>query len=340
MIRLRSLALALALGTSLLASCDAGARSGARTRTPDAATQAQAPLLERMRDAVDNVAHSGQRRFETHVEKAGVDQVLAYTEFVRDRGDGCFSIDPLDLQSQVDDPFLFLGLQRERQAFFRRYRDFQVRDVDLFLSNYLLRDLEQSGEVAGRSVSLLEATSRVDGRTYELSIDDETALVLAYSERRADGVLLTEMSYETFELAAGEVKCFTNSIEEEALQLRGDLKAQLGFEVWSPALVPDGYAPYSAARIRDPRGFDWFKLVFTDGVETLFFLQQSPGDPVEIERALLEAGAPAGATDDRVLVHEVGSLSVVQGSLSSREVMAVGKVASRDLLQLLDSARR
>ncbi len=338
-----SLPLGLLVLAALVSSgCSAeNGNFGAGVASASSERGATAPLLQRVQDATGSVPHSGERLYEAHTYENGADLVVAYTERVIDRGDGCYSIEPLNVQSNAVDEFLFLGLQRERQAFFRRYRDFEIRDLDQFLSNYTVTDEGVLGSVAGRTTSTLLARSHADGHSYRISIDEETALVLAYREELADGTLVSSMRYEQFELGVpAEFDCFSNQVREEPLLLRSDFSEQVSADVWSPALTPDGYVPYEAARVRDPRGFDWFKLTFTDGVETLFFLQRLPSDGLLTAPSTTQAGAPEGAHDDRVLVYEVGSLSVVQGTLQSHEVMAVGKVDSHELLSLLDSARR
>lgn len=319
----------------LAALCACGDGTVVESGAAPRAASSSAPLFERMRTAARSTPHVGVRRYEVHVYRDGADLSLAYTEAVADRGDGCYSIEPLDVDSNLVDSFLFLGMQAERQAYLRRYRDFQIHDLDLFLENYSIRDDGVSVSVAGRDCSQLVAESRLDGRRYTLAVDLETALVLRYRETLPDGTLLSSMSYEQFGPVESDVDCFGNEITEQELLLRGDPSAQVGFETWRPSLLPDGYRALSASKVRGPRGFDWFKLTYSDGIETLFFLQREP-DRAAPQRA---AGQPVGAHDDRVLAYEEGALGVVQGTLGSREVVAVGKVGADELLMLLESAR-
>jgi hypothetical protein len=277
--------------------------------------------------APERVAHRGVRRIESHYAIDGAVHDIAYTEEIVTDGLGGFLIEPLSAIGEV--PPSFMHRLRMRIGFAFQYRDFRVRDLELFEDNYQFVRGGRPVIVAGRSASEFVVKSRVnEGRFYTVAMDLATGLVLRCVEESAEGQVLASMEYLTFEDApdlAG-VAMYQRSNAEVDLDPQGDLYAELGFEPLIPTDVPEGYRLSRLSRVLDPTGRRWAKLTFTDGVESLFFLNAGG------------SSMPDGPTDDVVQVYEVGPISIAQGEVREQDLMGVGKVPTHALLSMLTSA--
>lgn len=277
-----------------------------------------------------NRPHRGVRRYEVHGEVRGAQHALSYIEEVADDGKGCFRIRPVEVTSNLVDTFLYRGMLEERQAFMRRYRDVELRNLELVFENYEVSDLGIDEDVAGRACELLSIVSRDGERRYELAVDTESAMVLRYAEIDSDGLITRSMEYLELDLEAdlSDLDCFENTITEREFSDGDDL----GYEPWDPRVLPDGYRELETSRISGPLGGQWLKKTYTDGIEALFLLQREATQKKT-------AGAAIAQVADEVMVYTEGLLTVLQGKIAGREVIAVGRASADELLSFLDSGK-
>jgi len=324
-------------------------------------------LLARIANAATQVPYHGTRRVRMNYRVVGVLQDLEYTERVVADGEGLFGIEMGEVVSPrmaPDEEELFRILQSNRQGFFYRYRDFSIRDLDLFNQGYRTRLLGWP-EVCGRDCIELEVRHR-DGRNrwYTVAIDPRTGLVMRSDEHAGPGGdIVASVEFETFALglppAAGpdEVPFFTSSFQRDPVDLGLDNRPQVGFRILRPTLLPDGYRLQTADSMLGDGDRTWVRLVYGDGVEQVFFLhspvlpaEQSSGVPIPISAATTGSASDNGMTsgtdlrdprdphDDRVTVASVGPWTVIDGVVRGQSVVAMGKVDEPELLQMVQSA--
>ena len=288
------------------------------------------------------IAHRGVRRIDvwgrTQVGSEEVPTHLAFLERITTDGHGKFAIEPIEsLTPGQTDWDAFDLLQRVREGFVFRYRDFAVRDRALFERNWRWTKIPGEHRVAGRLCERVRVErARTPAVAYEVSIDAETGIVLAYQEFDAEGSAVCALEYTTFELApdlSGAV-WHRPSNEELALDLGRDLASQVEVAALRPRLLPEGFELRGASTIEDGEGRRWLKLTYLDGVEPLFFLQALPAGGEAVRTA-----APAGAPEpDTIAVYSLGRATVLQGSVRGQRLMVVGKVGEAELLDLIESA--
>ena len=314
-----------------------------------AATGQSIDLITQIQQAPYLVSHSGIRRLESHYTLDGHSDHLIYREEVVTDGLGGFAIQPLGAVSGDSLPAGDLQLiQKVREGFHFRYRDFLVRDLAAFLQNYQLKTLGQVVQIAGRDC-LEVSIQRQDGSlSFDVAMDVETGLVLSYDEYDGSGQLYTSMVYETFDPApslAG-VTLHQPDNQEQTLDLEASAQSQVGFQPYIPKL-PQGSGLFflDASRVTDLHGNVWVKLTYTDGVETVFFLDGGPrmakvgaiGE--KSTGSLASATSPSGpSVPDKVLVFHEGPLTVAWGKVMDHDLIAVGKLGRADLMGLLESA--
>ena len=305
-------------------------------------------LISQVQHAPDLVRHSGTRRVESRYLLDGSRDALIYREEIQTDGQGHFKITPLGaLQGGVANPSEFIAIQMIRTGFNQRYRDFLVRDLAAFLENYQLTSASTIVQVAGRDCLELNI-ARVDGSaSYEVDLDVQTGLVLRYREFDAAGELYSMMEYETYDAdpdLTGVVFHQPNNAEVPLVSAD-----QLPFVPLSPKLLPDSAFTFmEATRITEPvNGGQFAKLTFTDGVETVFFIDGGP-DSVNRPSFAPKAGVAPGyagfsagqgveLTDEVRVFHE-GPLTVVWGNVVGHSIFIVGKAPKGELLDMLTSA--
>ncbi|HKX46108.1 MAG TPA: hypothetical protein VJP77_05350, partial [Planctomycetota bacterium] len=290
------------------------------------------------------VPHAGERRVEFHWNDAdGVPQSLAYRELVEVDGLGGFDLTPLEvLALDAGSAGEFLVTQKARAAFAIRYRDFAIRDLDLFLANYQLQSIGAVEHVAGRDGLLFTVARLADGgTTHELVADLETGLILRAREYAPGGQLVSVLEYESIDLGApaGFVP-FASPFTETPLATElvpGQIAA---LDVGLPKWLPAGYELAEASRLELGERA-WTKLVYTDGLDPLFLLA---GDSLDMEP---DFGVPLlGAVADDESISEVpvlqrlpvGELTALRLVGAELDVLAVGSVPSDDLQLFLESA--
>jgi hypothetical protein len=281
------------------------------------------------------VAHSGIRHFEfPEVASPSGD----YRERITTDGRGGYALEPIDSGAFDPSEWEFFELQqRAHEGFLFRYRDFQVRDAELFARNWETTPLDPATFVIGRRCSRYRLERLVgESSFWEVSVDDETGLVLASQEFGVDGRLLAAMSYESVELqpALGGVVWHVERNEEVALDVNAPV-VQDGSTLLSPRVLPSGYALFEVATVGNGQGARWLKRTYSDGLAPLFFMQ-----------ALTRIGtgpsaqtmAGAGPEASSIAVFELGSVRVAQGRVNGFDLIAIGRVVEAELLDLIDSA--
>ncbi len=336
---------------ALLAACHrvdvpASSPSGSQGLEGENATQFGAPpstqsLFQRIANSRRVTTFQGVRRVELFVDEGTVQDHSVLRERVSADGNGAFGIESLQV---LEPPMsntehaLFIALQSLRQGMNWRYRDFSIHDVGLFLQNYRATDTGATGlVVAGRSVIELEV-ERIDqsGSIYTLLVDPLTGLVLKAHEESQEHVLISEMCYESLELApdlAGVV-WHQKLNDEQSLPTIGPLTAMVGFEPLVARALPVGFQLQERTSVIDPLDHSkWVKATFTDGVENLFFLH---GGPIVADNGI-RSGVPE-IEADLVEVTVASPWTIARGNLRTQRVIAMGKVSEDDLLHLLRSA--
>lgn len=332
--------LVLALG------CGRSDAPGAQSAAPSQAELARGPSFLRG-DPRLSVAHAGIRRLEfPHVAGPG----RSFRERIATDGKGNYSIQPFDaLEASSSEWDNFELLQRGREGFHFRYRDFLVRDPRLFARNWRTTDQERMVLVAGRACALYRV-ERMEGEpvVFELSIDADTGLVLASQELDADGQLVATMTYESLrlDLDPSTVVWHVPANEERVLDpAKTDLAEAIGEQPLRPRLLPRGYGPLETATVGDGKGAKWLMLTYSDGIEPLFFFQAMQGangvsDANAHELAARSEARLDGAqrTPSSVVVFEIGAATAIQGTVDGFELMVIGRVPQAELLDLIESS--
>lgn len=313
------------------------------THADEGAASLSPNLLQRIADAPDGVAYSGRRRVSYFYTLAGTPAPLAYTELVWCDGQGGFAIDP-DLADapvltslSAGEQELFEFLQKQREAFFHRHRDFRIRDLAAFTSAYQIADTGADPTVAGLSCDEL-VVRRVDpgASWYRLAVEPSTGLVLRSEELGAANQVLARVEFLDLDLSPDLSGVELHApLPLQPLDLAGDPAAQLGFPPRIPQALPAGFALRAAEMIVDDgTGHRWSRLSYGDGVEQIFFLHTDlgPGAPTSNDPATTLSAKRS------VRVFQVGPWSFAQGFLGRQRMTAVGKVAIDDLLLAIDSA--
>jgi hypothetical protein len=337
----------LSIAGRLIALCawfaPAGVAGCGPTATPDdgsqQATAATSPSLLRG-DPRLSVAHTGIRRLEfPGVTGPG----RSFHECITTDGHGHYSIEPLDaVDGTGADWETFELMQRAREGFLFRYRDFLVRDPRLFAQNWRTTDLRRTVVVAGRSCVLYRVErAEGDAIVFELSIDVETALVLASLERDAGGDVVAAMTYESIRLHPDlDGIVWHEPSNEERLLDPGRLE-EVGMRPRRPRLLPPGYGPLEEATVGDGRGQRWLKLTYSDGVQPLFYFQEIEEDLSRNARGVTpHSGARLGqpSSPSSVIVFEVGAATAIQGKVDGVDVMVIGRAPQAELLDLIESS--
>lgn len=343
--RIRRLARALAvlaLATPLLGGCDVASSSSAEagTSVENATAGTRDPtFLDRIANAPMTVSYGGKRQVRIYHAINGAPANLEYDEHVWSDGQGRFSIVPGKIvqppmtAEQLD---LFRLLQQARDGFFYRYRDFRIRDLEVFLQNWRVRDLGIQEIVAGVATTVLEFR-RIDGSPtwYRAWIDPRTALVMRAEERGAGNQLASSVEFVDFELSPDTtgLRLESDRFARFPLDLRLETISSIGFRVRSPSVLPAGYRLDRAESMNDGTN-TWAILTYTDGVDSMFFLQTS--DPQA------QAGvSPPGEYDVGPKVargFRVGPWTVLQVRSGGERVLVLGKADSSSIERMLKSS--
>lgn len=327
------------LGLFLSAAAACGeARPPADTHQAMVAVPDDLPAFART-DARQSVAHTGVRRFD-YTPLGGA--ALSFLERITTDGAGHYAIEPLGLLGTPEIEWDgFELVQRAREGFSFRYRDFQVRDVQGFLRNWSTERRPGTVYVAGRACTRYRLERRVgEFGAFELSVD-ETGLVLASEQLDAEGHVLAAMTYESFQLDPDPALAVWHqpSNSEVSLDPRQDLSEQVDMKPLEPRLLPSGYELMEAATVSQGPEARWLKLVYSDGIEPLFFLQRIGATSAgKIARADHPDLGRSAESTSAVLVFQVGSALAIQGQVNGLDLIVIGKAPRAELLDLIESA--
>jgi len=300
--------------------------------------------LHQIQNAPTLVAHEGVRRVEFHGEHEGVPQDLVVLESCATDGQGGFELRLLQASGEPHVNFSSMELFHARnQAFFFRYRDFLIRDLDLLLQNYQVRTLPQIVQVAGRDCVQMELERLVgDERTrWSVASDFATGLVLRCRETDGQGALRYAMEYLTVDFAPDLAGAQLQQVGDDELVVAdaAALQAAVGFEPYEPKLLPAGYQLRTLRSLRESDGSKWANFVYGDGIDSLFFLHGGPGSAVlHVGGGTLQQEQALHESPYSMLVYRTGAWTVVQGSWNGQRVLAVGKASDDELLALVESA--
>ena len=336
---LRAAAL-LALGAASLVGCDASTGGAASPGIQSAQSgPGGPPFLDRIATAPMTVSYGGKRHVRVDYSDAGAPAVLDYEEQVWSDGHGRFAIVPGDVArphmttEQLD---LFTTLQQARDGFFYRYRDFRIRDLALFLQNWRLIDTGRQEVVAGVTTSVLEF-HRIDGSPtwYRAWIDPQTALVMKAEERSTGDRLLSLVEFVQFQLAPDTTGL---GLEDDQFlrtpfDPQSNTVAQLGFQIRPPTLLPDGYRLERAESTSDGT-HTWAILTYTDGVDSMFFLQS-------VDPQTAGGQTPPGEYDVGRKVargFHFGPWTVLQVRSDADRMVVLGKAESLGIERMLKSS--
>lgn len=330
-------ALGLALLTAFVAGCERADSIEVETSFPPERSAALPANFDAIASglsagALDGVRHEGERLVQVFRRDGESVERVAYRERIATDGEGHYAIGFLEGVAGLEHDTGSFGLQHfQRQGLNYRYRDFAIRDRALFRRNYTLARHDEPLEVAGRTCTGYDVR-HAGGRAYELAVDDETGLVLRYRELDAAGNVVETMEYERFSSEPDPDTVYHRSlVEERRLAWTGEIQRELERDgALRPRLAPRGYELREASTLADQDGGRWLKLEYTDGVECAFFLCALP------DAAQAQASSRTGA--DEAVVFRMGTATVVQANLRGRELVAIGKVDERALLDLLESA--
>lgn len=309
-----------------------------------------ATIAHQIQNAPSLVAHSGVRRIESYYTLGGTVQPEVYREEVFTDGAGNFEIVPLEMvHGNLPTQDAFKSIQDLRTGFNWRYRDFLVRDLEAFFKNYTLESYGEVVTIAGRVCHQVRVARKNGMASYEVALDTATGLALRVMEYDSAGVLYTKMEYETY-VANPDLSGVTFHQPTNGEVVIDSLDG-LDFTPVIPKFMPDqAFVFVEASTVIDPSTQkEVLKLTFTDGIESIFFLDFGPLPKV------VDASSPTqtvqgtgfkGKTDDAKVSGDLpsvrqfseGPLSVLEGRLGGHKIVTLGKVSFTRLLMMAESA--
>lgn len=330
--------LATLLGLALVAACSPQSGSDTSSGTPRISSLQGGSILDGMRTAPDATCYSGTRRLWMRFQEDGVPSILEYEETVYADGAGGFAIEPGPVtappmtQAQRD---LFEILQRVREGFLFRYRDFRVRDTALLQQNYRVVDTGATPSVAGRPCDELrfEATRGVPHQ-YVVAIDHDTRLVLRCEERDERGQPVARMEFTSFDPAPLPANV-TMHVDAPAasIDVAADNRAVLGFALRKPR-VTFGHPIAHAERV-EAEGRTYARLVYDDGIEPLFYLYSGVAASGGMAAPALDRSIDGAAI---IRVFQAGPWTVAQCNRQGAVYVVVGRLDEARIVQMLQSA--
>lgn len=334
---MRRIALAWLSTATFLAIAAGCSRQGATDATPGPAVlhaQTDPGLLARMHDAPAQTRFSGHRQVWMRIQG----RVLAYDETIYADGIGGFTIEP----GTVAQPVLSIGqrdlfeiLQRTREGFLFRYRDFGIRDVGLLAQNYAVQDTGATVTVAGRACDELRFERLLSPhRSYVVAVDQLTSLVLRWEELGATGAPVMRMEYTSFDPAPNLTGITMHAeLPAQGIDPTVDNRALLGFQLRLPQIL-HGFQLVNAEQITyDNR--KWVRVQYQDGVEPLLYLCSGRA---AIPSGTLPLSSGDLGTAPLVRVFTAGEWTIAQCKYVGSEFIIAGKLDEPRLLETLRSA--
>ncbi|MFT5288079.1 MAG: hypothetical protein ACI8QS_001821 [Planctomycetota bacterium] len=341
----------------VVASCGAGASptgGGSEELTSGSGAPANTSTLQLGIQDPQSVLHSGVRKVTVRspltspTEGPPGASAVQFYEQIHSDGVSRFALEPIGPVDAslppADNWDLFAILQNLRQSYYVHYRDFQVRDSRVFRSEWSFRELGVDVIVAGRTCRRVDVAHLRSRRSYRLSVDEETGLILDQIELDAQGQLILQVTYESLDLTPD----LTNIVWHEPtpkilFALDADLDVHFGFDIDLPTNLPPGYELLSLESLdTTAKGDDlgpWLRATYTNGVDPLFYALSIPS------AEFVAAGGdviPAGRNSpgNRLMIFSLGRASTTFGELPQGHVMAAGRVSVQELGDLIHSAIR
>lgn len=309
-------------------------------------------LVDRMFVAPKNVLHGGVRHVVYDLPTPGGVQRLEYLERVVADGHGQFSITPVSVVSPAMTTAqreTFELIQKQREGFFFNYRDFGIRDRELFGTNYRVVTVPTVTSFLGRDCIELEIRRRDEAATWYLAlVDSKTGLVMRCVEYTTAGSILsrTEFTEFTLEPDLEGVEWHETRYAPETTPLTPASISALGFVPAEPRLLPVGFQHLSSDVVT-AEGESWVRRVYGDGVESLFVLHRRRTEPGLLEASSdtsslrmgsasspVASGAPSTVT---VRLCQVGPWTMAEATRGLERIFVVGKVAEAEVVRVLQS---
>lgn len=277
--------------------------------------------------------HRGMRRVEL-TESANSPFTLIYREEISVSDEGRFAIDPVEVVQPQMSPSkreLFLLMQKTREGFFYRHRDFRIRNLGRFLDQYKVTQSPGVVFVANRECLELDIRKNDElGSRYVICVDPLTGLCLRTEEFDENGFLLGLYEYESLDLSPS----FAADLSGGPTACTSISESETSTQVLDPLWIPEGYASQATEEIVDAMGVQWVRHRFTDGAEPLFLMHDlRPAGSVPVNRA-------TGNALTRVWAHKVGAWTVVEGVAGDTHLVAIGKRPEADLIAIIGSIVR
>lgn len=320
------------------AGCSDSSASAAQNSPAALQSHSSPGILLRMQSAPTQTKFSGERLLWMRAEAQGANQTLSYTETIYADGLGGFSIEPGHVvqpnlaQGQQD---LFEILQRTREGFLFRYRDFAVRDLALLEQNYFVQDLGTSVTIAGRTCQELRFERRLlPARVYVVAVDQVTGLVLRWEERNEAGLPMARMEYTSFDPAPSLIGVTMHAdLASTPLDPMTDNKGLLGFPLRLPGVVHGFQIVEANSVVYDGR--TWARVQYQDGIEPLLYLYS--------HRSAIPSGRLLARPDDPeslsvVRIYKAGAWTVAECSRAGSKFIVAGKLDESRLVETLQSA--
>ncbi|MEX1023743.1 MAG: hypothetical protein WD226_01585 [Planctomycetota bacterium] len=300
-------------------------------------------------DPLENVAHRGVRLVEAWAGDDGVDYSAVRDELVTD-GAGGFALRHLEALTPVTPSEPLYGLLKEhRQAFYFRYMMFRPIDQALFLRNWQVSETGMHYTIAGRPGIEVRISHRSTpaANHYVIVMDEDNGLVLRAERSDANGVLRYRMTYESVDLAPdlSSVVFHAPTLVETPLDPRDSLDKQMGFEVHTPRIVPKYFRPVEVSRVAEPGQKNWIKIVYSDGIDTFFFLQEEvpvrpDGTPINVSLSApvpVDPLFPDTRRSDTLHVRDFGLVTVLDMNVDARHTFLMGRQGADQLLDIANS---
>lgn|GEM_PF-1134035 len=324
----------------LLAACGAGLPSDGGSGTDDPPTYSSGgppSYFAQGPNAPFKTAYRGTRLVELYYDAQAP---VVYREDVGANGKNKFSVETLDvLVTSKPDTALFILMQDMRQTQIYRHRDFRIRDLGLFLSNYDFLVIPNSTNVAGVACDRVQVQARTAALSrFEVDIDPMTGLVMAWEEYDLSaGTLLARVAFETYtpygDLSDMVLVDHVFQTTSYAVQSEGFEQA-LGFTPLIPQLQPGaGYQLAPMGEVLAVNDAKWAKLYLTDGMASCVFMHTRQPTPQV-------GGSGLAEKKGEVAVMQVGSWSSLRGTVNGHTVIMAGRVSEMNLATVLDSALR
>jgi len=288
----------------------------------------------------NSILHSGVRVYESTDWATDVPHTTVFREEIYNNGRGRFAVVPqAEISGTRPNWGVFRLIQEIRQGQIIRYRDLASRDSALFSANWRVIVLPTQDTIAGRLCDRYRI-ERLTGRffAYTVSIDTVKGLVLRYLEEDFLGRTVSRLEYESVNYSPDfSAVVWYNESVRSGINVSVGLEGQLGFSPLEPSLLPAGYG-LRQAEVAELEGDEWLKMEYTDGINTLFFLQRFPDGMRGVGGGSARGGMGLVRSEDEIMSMPIGAARALCGTIGTQRLIAVGKVPEVELLDMIQSA--